>query len=249
MSDGIDVFKITCLEMGIPVMDLIVRTARWVDPAVVNILPVWYPAFYRGMPVFKADWKTPQLLNGKEQRREANERANWTIHAAVGGKHPNWTCCHIWGYSDSTYQTKGSLTYSPRYYTCLPNLLLLPTPVKALTDSMPEVQQALRVCSWHLYGWTPDSADAPEAELIRSGWFPEHYPPDWPRRQDENSPPGLVKATSDILAKARRRKAEIADELRRADAGELPNYPADSVRRVLLMWASQLSGAAASLLD
>jgi hypothetical protein len=241
MSDGLDIFKAACMKMGIPMMALIVQTARWADPRVVSILPVWYPAFHRRMPLFKADWKTPQLLRGKEQYPETNSRASWTINTAVGGKNPNWTCCHVWGYSDSTFQEKGSLTYDPRYYTCLPNLVLLPTPVKALTDSMPEVQQALRVCSWHLYGWTPDPAEAKEAELIRSGWAPENYPSDWPRKRGASAPPGLVQATSTILAKSRARKAEIADELRRADAGELLHYPADSVRRILLAWSSQAS--------
>jgi hypothetical protein len=55
--DGIDSFRLACREMGIPVMDLIVRTARWVDPAAVAVLPVWYPAFYRGMELLMADWK------------------------------------------------------------------------------------------------------------------------------------------------------------------------------------------------
>jgi hypothetical protein len=249
MSDGIDVFKAACREMGISVMDLIVRTSRWADPTVVRVLPVWYPAFYRGMPLYKADWKTPQLLNGKEQRRESNERAHWTIHTAVGGKKSNWTCCHIWGYSDPTFQVKGGPTYNPRYYTCLPNLVLLPTPVKTLTDSMPEVQQAPRVCSWYVFGWTPDPADAPEAELVRSGWVPEHYPSAWPRKHGANTPTGLVQATPSILEKTRRRKAEIADELRRADAGELPNYPANRVRQVLLAWASQPLEVSPSLSD
>ena len=244
MSDGLDIFKNACVEMGIPVMDLIVRTARWVDPDVVSALPVWYPAFHRGMELFKADWKTPQL--DKEQKRslETNYRANWTMDAAVGGKGPNWTCCHVWGYSDPTFQEKGSLTYDSRYYTCVPNLVLLPTPVKALTDSMPEVQHALRVCSWHLYGWTPDPTDTKEAELIRSGWMPEHYPSAWPRSRGRGTPPGLVQATSAILAKARRRKEEIGEELCRADAGKLPNYPANRVRGILLAW-----GAAVPLLN
>jgi len=238
MPDGLDIFKAACVKMGIPVMDLIVGTARWIDPRVVSVLPVWYPAFHRGMPLFKRDWKTPKLLKRKEPKFETNERANWTIKTALGGKGTNWTCCHVWGYSDSTFQEKGSLTYDPRYYTCIPNLVLLPTPVKALTDSMPDVQQALRVLSWQLYGWTPDPADAKEAEQIRSGWVPEHYPSDWPRNRGERAPLGLVRATSATLAKARARKARIDDELRRAETGELPNYPADSVRRILLSWAS-----------
>lgn len=239
MPDGLDTFRAACVEIGIPVMDLIARTARWVDPRVVSVFPVWYPAFYRRMPLFMEDWKTPRLLKGKEPYFETNSRANSTIKSALGWKNANWTCCHVWGYSDSTFQERGSLTYDPRYYTCVPNLVLLPTPVKALTNSMRDVQQALQVLSWHLYGWTPDPADANEAELIRSGWLPDRYPSDWPRKRGEGAPLGLVQATSAILAKARAREAQIDDELRRAETGELPNYPADSVRRILLSWASR----------
>jgi hypothetical protein len=234
MPDGLDVFKTACAEMRVPVMDLIVRTARWIDPAVVRVIRVWYPAFYRGMELFQADWATPQLNGQKKRCLETNYRANWTVDAAVGSKGSNWTCCHIWGYSDPTFQKKGSLTQNPRYYTCLPNLVLLPTPVKALTDSVPEVQQALRVCSWNLYGWTPDPRDAGEVELIRSGWVPDHYPSGWPTNGSSTVPPGFVEATSAILAQARRRKAAIVDELRRANAGELPMYPAERVRAIPL---------------
>jgi hypothetical protein len=223
MIDGLDTFKTACLEMQIPVMDLIVRTARWADPAVVTELPVWYPAFRRGMELFKADWNRPQLRQDRTRSLETNYRANWTIHAAVGYKGPNWTCCHVWGYSDLSFQQRGSLTYRHQYYTCLPNLLLLPSPVKALTDCMPEVQQAIRVCSWQLYGWTPDPTDASEAELIRSGWVPSHYPSVWPSLGNPVVPPGLVRATPAILRQARRRKEAIAEELRHAEEGELPN--------------------------
>jgi len=236
LTDGLDAFKEACLRVGIPVMDLIVHTARWIDPAVVRELPVWYPAFHRGMELFKADWKTPQVDKNGIRSRETNYRANWTIDDALGGKGSNWTCCHIWGYSDPTFQQKGSLTHNPRYYTCLPNLVLLPTPVKALTDSMPEVQQALRVCSWHLYGWTPEGPDSKEAEAIRSGWIPQHYPSVWPRSRGGDAPPGLIRVSSRILATARQRKAKVLEELRQADAGKLPNYPRDRVREILSAW-------------
>jgi hypothetical protein len=236
VPDGIDLYKKACSDLSIPVMALIVRTARWVDPRVMTELPVWYPAFHRGMPLFQADWKTPQMLRKDARYLETNMRANKALHAALGGKHPNWTCCHIWGYSDATFREKGSLTYDPRYYTCIANMVLLPTPVKALTDSMPDVQQALRVCCWYLYGWTPEPADAKEAKLIRSGWVPEQYPTEWPRKPDGDKPPGLVRATLAILTRARARREELLSELRRADAGELPNYPAESVRTILAAW-------------
>jgi hypothetical protein len=234
MSDGLDIFKSACLDMGISVIDLIVHTARWVDPEIARILPVWYPAYHRGMELFQADWVTPQMNAKRGQRvKESNVRAGMALKDATGNKCDNWTCCHIWGYSDPTFQVKGSLTYNRRYYTRVSNLVLLPTPVKALTDCVPDVQQALRICAWHLYGWTPDPADAPEASMVRSGWIPDHYPTAWPNGSSMFYPPGLVRATDAIKAKACRRKAAIVRELCQAERGEIPNYPLSAVREIL----------------
>ncbi len=182
----------------------------------------------------RGGWATPQLNKEKKKRSETNYRANWAIDAALGGKGCNWTCCHIWGYSDPTCQEKGSLTHDPRYYSCLPNMVLLPTPLKALTDCMPEVQMALKVCSWNLYGWTPDPADAPDVKLIRDNWVPENYPAAWPSKGSGTLPPGLVTATAAVLVQAESRKAAIIEDLRRFDVGELPCYPAKRVRAMTL---------------
>jgi len=66
--------------------------------------------------------------------------------------------------------------------------------------------------------------------------MPEHYPSAWPKSPGKGMPLGLAQATSDILAKARRRKDEIGEELCRANAGKLSNYPANCVREILLAW-------------
>ena len=66
--------------------------------------------------------------------------------------------------------------------------------------------------------------------------MPDHYPSNWPTKGDKKTPPGLESATEAILAKARKRKTDIAHELRLADAGMLPEYPANRVREILRDW-------------
>lgn len=231
-DDGLRVFAKVCVALNVPVMDLIVRSARWVDPAIASGLPVWYPAFHRGMPLFQANWSTPQMISGK-RGTESNLKASVTIHAALGGKQSNWTCCHIWGQTSPLFGA-GSLTQDPRYYTRLANMVLLPTPLKALTDSLPEVQEALQVCAWNLYGFTPDPADAPKAERVRAGWVPPNYPPAWPQNREKNaSVPGLHRADQRVVRSMKKRKADLLDEVRRAERKELPEYPLDRVKTIL----------------
>lgn len=236
--DGNERFLEVCLELDIPVLELVARTARWVDPAVVRALPVWYPAHYRKMPLYKADWTTPQMVSGR-RAVETNFKGQLTLDKALGlrGKdRPNWTCCHIWGYSDASFQTR-SPTNDPRYYTAVANLVQLPTPLKALTDSMPEVQAAIRACAWNLYGWTPESEDFPDAQAIRDGWVPDDYPVAWPRRDSISGvAPGIVPMNARIRAAVTKRKSEIRANLGRHRQGVLPNYPAEQVESVLGYW-------------
>lgn len=241
MIDGNERFLEVCVDLGIPVLELVARTARWIDPAVAQILPVWFPAHYRKMPLYQADWATPQLVS-RRRAVETNFKGQRTLDKALGLRkkdRPNWTCCHIWGYDDPSFQTR-SPTNDPRYYTAVANLVQLPTPLKALTDSMPGVQAAIRACAWHLYGWTPEPDDATDASRIRDGWLPAGYPDSWPRRGRALAPPGLVPLNQRIRASAQARKREIQENLARHEEGDLPHYPGEQVGHVLSYWTVDL---------
>ena len=234
MYDGNKLFLSVCKELGLPVLELVVRTARWVHPEVFHQLPLWYPAHRRKMPLFQVDWKTPQMVSGK-RAIETNFKGQTTLDKALGipsNQRKNWTCCHIWGYSDETFQTV-SLTNNPRYYTCPANMVQLPAPLKALTDSTPSVQYAIRACAWNLYGWTPDLKDAPEAKLVRSGHFPDDYPSAWPRSSTDAPPPGVQTLSDQVQRAISKRKRDIKAELDAHAAGRLPEYPAGQVRELL----------------
>lgn len=192
------------------------------------------------MPLYKADWSTPQLVKG-EQAIETNFKGQETLDKALGiapERRKNWTCCHIWGYSDETFQSE-SLTTDPRYYTCPANMVQLPTPLKALTDSMPAVQLAIRVCVWNTYGWSPDAEDAPQADLVRSGQIPEGYPETWPTTPGA-MPPGVQPVTAQIRRAIAKRRRDIRRNLDQHKRGELPQFPAEQVLRVLNYWRIDL---------
>jgi len=42
------------------------------------------------------------------------------------------------------------------FFSCVGNMVLLPTPLKAFTDAMPEVKNMMRICTRNLYGWQCD---------------------------------------------------------------------------------------------
>lgn len=238
MRDGNELFSQVCADLGVPVMQLVARTARWVDPDVFRALPVWYPAFQRKMPLFKADWATPQMLRKTDRAIETNFKAQETLDAALGiaaENRKNWTCCHVWGYSDETFQS-ASPTNDPRFYTCVANMVQLPTPLKALTDAVPSVQAALRVCAWNLYGWTPPAEEFAEAADIRAGRVPADYPDSWPLPHRPAPPPLMQPATPRVIGAAARRRRNLAAEIAAARANRYPHYPMDSVRGVLEHW-------------
>ena len=183
-DDGRAVFRRAAEDMEVNILDLVARTARWVHPETFRALPLWYPAFHRGMELYNANWATPAIYSkGKtkgQRKRETNYRARDALKAALGGRGGNWTCCHIWGYDDDSFGSSGSMRHDRRFYTCVGNMVLLPTAVKALTDSMPRVQEALRFCAWQLYGWSPDEKDHRDVARIRGLIEPTGYPESWP---------------------------------------------------------------------
>lgn len=229
------------------VVELIERTARWVHPDTFRALPVWAPHTARGLPLYDATWtrrrtNTKQATGVTTDKPEGNIAASDALVSALDAKPrpKNWTVCHIWGYDDPTFSTSGAVVQDPRYFSCVANMIWLPTALKGFTDALPEVKDMLRVCAFHLYGWACEHPSVKErAAVVTGGWEPPGYPLSWPTP----SRPGVLPLNTApyslrIQAEIRRRKAKIKADLERAD---WPNYPAERVREVLQFWQVDLN--------
>ena len=220
------------------IVKMIEDTARWIHPDTFRALPIWYPETARGRPIFDATW-TRQYTNTKRQtgaiaaKVEPNIKAGKAFVAALGvGKVANWTVCHIWGVDDPKFRKPNSVIADPRYYSCVANMVWLPTPLKAFTDAMPEIKRMIRVCALHLYGWVCDHPDVAEhAREVREGPIPEDYPERWPTPERICLPPGTAPFTPKVSAAIERRKAELKRMLVERSLAE---FPRDEVRRVLM---------------
>ena len=125
---------------------MLVNCARWVHPETFKYLPVWYPTHFRTAPLYDAGWSTRQLNKGKP-KLEANVFAAKALSYALGlGSQAgeNWTCCHLWGVDDPKFAKVNTVIKDPRYFSCVGNMMRLPTPLKAITDSMPDIKLMLR---------------------------------------------------------------------------------------------------------
>jgi hypothetical protein len=255
LPDGLAALRAE-LELG-EVMRLIERTARWVDPETFRLLPVWYPEHARRAYFYKGKWVEPQLNRNRqtghtEHKREGNLYANKALTYALGlrsGDRPNWSCCHIWGVDDAFYQEANAVVQDRRFYSCVANMVLLPTPLKAFTDTMPEVKAMLRICARHLYGWHCDHESLADTIAKIDAWGDwDAYPKSWPRSGAPATPLGVVPLSLDIRRSAARRLSQIHYDL--TSAG--PHYPRDEVKAALAYWripfedASPLAVAPAS---
>lgn len=239
LPDGLEALR---RELGLrDVMGLIERTAQWVDPQTFEYLPVWYPEHARRALFYKANWSEPQMNRNRQtgaiiHKFEGNIHANKALTLALGlraEERPNWSCCHVWGVDDAAYQISNAVVQDRRFFSCVANMVLLPTPLKAFTDVMSEVKMMLRVCALQLYGWSCDHEEvADNARQVAewSNW--EAYPESWPKPNRPSRPLGTAKFSARIKDAADRRKAAIRKDL--ASAG--PHYPRDDVRKVLDYW-------------
>ena len=239
INDGLAALR---AEIGVAeIASLIERTARWVAPETFRLLPVWYPAYARGRPFYKNNWSEPQTNTKRSSgvsvhKVEGNIYANNALTLAVGWRkqnRPSWSCCHIWGVDDDKFQKANLIVQDRRFYSCVGNMVLLPTPLKAFTDTMLDVKAMLRMCARNLYGWQCDHDDVAASNAALSESFAwEDYPSSWPREEGERRPLGVVDLTSNIKKDAAQRLQVIREEL--ASAG--PYYPRDEVRSVLAYW-------------
>jgi hypothetical protein len=230
------------LEKSMPVViELIVGTARWVHPDTFKALPLWYPEFARGQILHDATWSKNTLNKGNE-KRETNVYAGKALVAALGtgkGKKPlNWTVCHIWGVDNPLFQKSNTVVRDSRFYSCIGNMVWLPTPLKGFTDSVPEIKKILRTCAYYLYGWACEHEEVKtEAAEIESGHIPDAYPKVWPTEKQRCLPPGTAPYNSIVDAAIQKRKAKIKKD--RSHHG-LPNYPRDQVEQALAFWSIEI---------
>ena len=217
---------------------LIAATARWADPKTFELLPVWFPEYARGKPLHNNNWNEVRCIAKQDtgeiqDKKEGNTQANIALCKAMGitaKVRPNWTCCHIWGVDDQTFARRNTVVKDHRFFTCVANMVLLPTPLKAFTDVMPEIKAMLRDCSATLYKWKCDHPDlAEEASTFSRADLPES----WLRAEDV---PGVVPINDNIRSAANKRKARIRRELNEAG----PHYPRNEVREALKYWKMAL---------
>lgn len=245
--DGLAVFRNACEEAKLALPTLIERCCRWVAPGTFRALPVWYPEAYRGSPLCNKDWtrqytNTRRLTGNTTEKFDSNTKANRALWAALGfsssQKPKNWSVCHIWGVDDPDFQKNNDVVQDPRFFTCVANMVALPTPLKTFTDCLPEVKLILRVCAYRLYDWICEHESVKkQADQIRSGFIPPDYPATWPRSQAEPPPPGLVLCSARTRSLIESRKAKICEEI----SGAGPLYPRDRVQEVLRFWNVDLS--------
>jgi hypothetical protein len=242
ISDGLDALRdVMSLR---EIASLIERTAKWVAPETFELLPLWFPEHCRRGAFFKENWSTPQMNKSRTtghsvHKTEGNLHANKALTLALGLRsklRPNWSCCHVWGVDDASYQLSNTIVMDRRFFSCIANMVLLPTPLKAFTDAMPELKAMLRICARNLYCW-PRDADFPEMYRALENWIDwESYPGSWPRTPNEKLPHGVVPLSPAIRACAKRRLAAIRDDLEHAGN----NYPRDQVKQALSYWKIEI---------
>ncbi len=228
------------------VMRLIERTAKWVDAETFKFLPVWYPEHARRALFYKANWSEPQMNTNRQtgisiHKSEANIHANKALTLALGLRldgRRGWSCCHIWGIDDQTYQLANLVVQDPRFFSCVANMVLLPTPLKAFTDIVPEVRTMLRICARNLFRWQCNHEELAGVNAELDAWDNwKDYPPSWPRVPGASAPMGTMPFNSKIRESAERRWNRIQSDVEKAG----PYYPRDSVRQVLNYWGLDLA--------
>lgn len=225
------------------IVEIIARTSRWVHPKTFHELPVWCPWTARGRPLYDAKWQR-RLTNTKRSTQQTSEKfegniaAGNALRAALGVSSPkpaNWTVCHIWGYDDPKFASQARIVQDPRYFTCIANMVWLPTPLKGFTDALPEIKTILRTCAFHLYGWACEHESVQsQAQSIRAGNIPTHYPDSWPSAdRPDIHPKGTAPCTPSILTEIAKRKASLKSML--TDTS-LTHFPREEVTEVLAYW-------------
>lgn len=243
MSDGLEELR-RVLSLG-EVMRLIESTARWVDPSTFEYLPIWYPEYARRSHFYKSNWSEAQMNKNRKtgesvHKLEGNIHASKALTLALGLRsddRPNWSCCHIWGIDDAAFQQSNAVVQDHKYFSCVGNMVLLPTPLKAFTDVMLEVKMMLRVCAANLYGWVCDHESVQSAVASVKDWSKwESYPKSWPTPDRARNPIGTLPFSPRVKSAADRRKDTIRKDI--AKAGKF--YPREQAMAALQYWKVEL---------
>ncbi len=239
LDDGLDALR---AEIGLAeIASLVERTARWVAPETFQYLPVWYPEHARRKLFYNANWSEPRMntnraSGAKSHKFEGNINANEGLTKALGLRkknRPNWSCCHLWGVDDPKFQKSNDVVADHRFYSCIANMVLLPTPLKAFSDTMPEIKAMLRLCARSLYGWQCDHESMAATNEALDEWSEwSAWPASWPRPGESRRPLGTVPFSDSIKADADRRLSAIRRDL--LEAGD--HYPREQVRAALAYW-------------
>jgi len=114
-------------------------------------------------------------------------------------------------------------------------MIWLPTSLKGFTDALPEVKWVLRICAYHLYGWTCEHESVrDQSAALRNAEAPPYYPASWPCRDRPSLlPPGTSTFAPRVEREIAKRKSRWKRDL--ADTN-LEHYPRDQVREVLDYW-------------
>lgn len=144
--DGIELIK-NRIDL---LLELIAHTSLWVSPKVVEKLRSEENNNY-------ASWCMNARRRFKNETRRTfadniflddNLKANNVIKAALGltERPKNFATCHI--YDSSAYDSK--------FYTAIPNLVLIPIPIYSLADHLDECKNFLKYYSFIQYGFFID---------------------------------------------------------------------------------------------
>lgn len=227
------------------IASLIERTAKWVAPDTFKLLPLWFPEHGRRGLFYKSNWSQPQMNKSRTtgnsvHKAEGNTHANKALTLALGlrSRHrPNWSCCHIWGVDDARYQLSNDIVMDRRFFSCVANMVLLPTPLKAFTDTMPDVKAMLRISARNLYGWPDGHNEFSATNAALDKWTDwNSYPQSWPRKPHEKLPLGVVPLSPAIRRCAENRRARIRHDLEHAGSF----YPREEVRAALAYWKIEI---------
>lgn len=116
-------------------------------------------------------------------------------------------------------------------------MVLLPTPLKAFTDTMPDVKAMLRICARNLYAWPSGQQEFLVTTAALDKWTDwDSYPDSWPKTPNEKLPLGVVPLSPAIRDCAQKRLAVIREDLEHAGS----HYPRAEVTEALAYWKIQL---------
>ena len=141
-------------------------------------------------PVYKNNWSEPLMNRNRTSgtsihKSEGNVYANEALTLALGLRkklRPNWSCCHIGASQPRKLSTLEPCRDGPTFLLCI-GMVLLPTPLKAFTDTMPEIKAMLRICPKPLRLAMRSRQSARDEIPLSNGWtdWGPAYPKSWPR--------------------------------------------------------------------